>query len=495
MKHICLSIIAALTAWVAIHAETDFERACANLTEESLPQINLTINVAQMSKENYIDGHIDVADPLARTTGEVMCSFDCRMRWRGESSLYYAKKSLAVKTVDSEGNGLDVNMLGIRNEDSWILDAMACDRLRMRNRVLFDLWNETNRTPWETDYDRRNGTLGHFVELYFNGAYQGLYCLTDKIDRKLLGLKKAKVDDEGNVTVRGLQYKCEKHSQASYFESYDAAPVDTIAWNGWELKVPEDYPSLATWQPLMDVIDTCRLPVERLTQVYEDVFYRDNLIDYMVFVMAFRISDNSMKNSYLSAVDITKDKHYVVTPWDLDASMGNRYDGYWLNKLTEWRFLSAVSLYRKLYLYDETLDFQQAFRHRWAQLRNTTFSHKNLVDKMDAYAAQMTASGAWQREVGKWNNNPVSLLPDVADEVAIVAEWYTREIEEMNRLMETPWGDVNIDGVVNGGDVTALYSILFDTEGQSDAVGDVNGDGVVNGGDVTALYNLLLADE
>ena len=49
--------------------------------------------------------------------------------------------------------------------------------------------------------------------------------------------------------------------------------------------------------------------------------------------------------------------------------------------------------------------------------------------------------------------------------------------------------------MVNGGDVTALYSILFDTEGQSDAVGDVNGDGVVNGGDVTALYNLLLADE
>ena len=65
---------------------------------------------------------------------------------------------------------------------------------------------------------------------------------------------------------------------------------------------------------------------------------------------------------------------------------------------------------------------------------------------MDAYAALMTTSGAWQREVGKWNNNPVSLLPDVADEVAIVAEWYTREIEEMNRLMETPWGDVNIDG-------------------------------------------------
>ena len=475
-------------------AETDFERACAALNEASLPQVNLTLNVGQMTKVNYIDGHIEVADPLCRTTGDTLCAFDCRLRWRGESSVYYNKKSLAVKIVDEVGDELDVNMLGIREKENWILDAMACDRLRMRNRVLFDLWNEASGTPWETDYDRRNGTKGHFVEVYFNGNYQGLYCLTDKIDRKLLGLKKAKVSG-GEVTVRGVQYKCEKHSQASYFESYDNSPVDTTVWNGYELKVPEEYPSLATWQPLMDIIDTCRLPVEHLAEVYQDLFYRDNLIDYMVFVMAFRISDNSMKNSYLSAVDITQDRHFIVTPWDLDASMGNRYDGYWLNKLTEWRFLSAVSLYRKLYLYDETLEFQQAFRHRWVQLRNSTFCHKNLVEKMETYADQLMASEAWQREVAKWNNNPVSMLDDVHNEVAIVAEWYTREIEEMNKLMETPWGDVNVDGVVNGSDVTALYSMLLDEEATPDAAGDINGDGVVNGSDITALYNLLLADE
>ncbi len=493
IKRIIWTLALAMTM-LAVSAETDFERACANLTAQSLPQVNVTLNVSQMTKENYLEGHIDVADPLKRTTGDTLCSFNCLLHWRGETAYYYNKKSLAVKIVDEVGDELDVNMLGIREKENWILDAMACDRLRMRNRVLFDIWNEASGTPWNTDYGRRNGTLGHFVEVYFNGNYQGLYCLTDKIDRKLLGLKKAKVEG-GNVTVRGLQYKCEKHSQASFFESYDNSPVDTIAWNGWELKVPEEYPSLATWQPLMDVIDTCRLPVERLTEVYQDVFYRDNLIDYMVFVMAYRISDNSMKNSYLSAVDITKDKHFLITPWDLDASLGNQYNGNWLNKLTEWRFLSSVSIYRKLYLYDDTYEFQRAFRHRWVQLRNSVFSHKNLVEKMEAYADQLMTSGAWEREVAKWNNNPVSMLADVRDEVAIVAEWYTREIEQMNLLMETPWGDVNVDGVVNGSDVTALYSMLFDEEAEPDLAGDVNGDGVVNGSDVTALYNLLLADE
>ena len=51
-------------------------------------------------------------------------------------------------------------------------------------------------------------------------------------------------------------------------------------------------------------------------------------------------------------------------------------------------------------------------------------------------------------------------------------------------------GDVNVDGVVSGADVTALYNILLDSAVGSG--GDVNGDGVVNGADVTALYNLLL---
>ena len=52
-------------------------------------------------------------------------------------------------------------------------------------------------------------------------------------------------------------------------------------------------------------------------------------------------------------------------------------------------------------------------------------------------------------------------------------------------------GDVNYDGIMNGADVTALYSLLLDG---TPVVGeaDINGDGIINGADVTALYNLLL---
>jgi hypothetical protein len=102
---------------------------------------------------------------------------------------------------------LNADIFGIRKENSWILDAMAIDRTRMRNRVCFDVWNSMSRTSYDTKYDNRNGTNGVFVEVFINGEYNGLYCLSDKIDRKLLGLKKTKLDDEGEVSIRGLLYK------------------------------------------------------------------------------------------------------------------------------------------------------------------------------------------------------------------------------------------------------------------------------------------------
>ena len=140
-----------------------------------------------------------------------------------------------------------------------------------------------------------------------------------------------------------------------------------------KLKLPEDYPSLATWQPLMDIIDTCRyLEPARLKERYQDFFYRDNLIDYMLFVLAFRLTDNSLKNTYLSVPDITKDKRFIITPWDLDSSMGNTWEGNREDEVTDMKFLYAVLLYYKLYYFDP--DFKQAFKDRWRELRLTTFS-------------------------------------------------------------------------------------------------------------------------
>ena len=152
------------------------------LNDKSLPVIN--ISSGYVFKNKYVQGTIEIAYYDNGTL--IDNTYQCMLRYRGGNSTKYTKKSYAVKLVDENGEDLDVNLLGIREENNWILDAMAVDRIRMRNRVCFDIWNQISFTPYRTDFNNRNGIKGEFVEVFLNGKYHGIYCLSDKIDRKLL---------------------------------------------------------------------------------------------------------------------------------------------------------------------------------------------------------------------------------------------------------------------------------------------------------------------
>jgi hypothetical protein len=53
-------------------------------------------------------------------------------------------------------------------------------------------------------------------------------------------------------------------------------------------------------------------------------------------------------------------------------------------------------------------------------------------------------------------------------------------------------GDVNLDGVVNSSDVTALYSYILNNNQTFIDSSDVNGDGSINSSDITAVYKIIL---
>ena len=194
-----------LQSMLASAQESMYDEMKKAMNERSLPLVNMIVDIATVNRTEYVPGEIEIADYQRRTDpSSDIVRYHCKFRVRGGTASTFDKKSFAVKLYDDAGEDLDANIFGVREENSWILDAMAIDRTRMRNRVCFDVWNAMSRTPYDTKYENRNGTKGVFVELFINGEYNGLYCLTDKIDRKLLGLKKVKVDEEDNVTVRGI---------------------------------------------------------------------------------------------------------------------------------------------------------------------------------------------------------------------------------------------------------------------------------------------------
>lgn len=422
-RYFLFFIIITKTLIISAQQQTNYEELKATINENSLPLVNITVDINNVSKEEYIPALIEITDPLKRTDNNLTTNFKCKIKYRGASSLAYEKKSFAIKLIDDEGNSLDASVLGIREDDKWILNAMAIDRIRMRDRLLFDVWNDMSSTPYDTDYDNRNGTKGYFVEVFLNGEYHGLYCMTDKINRKLLGLKKIKEGNDGTITVRGLLLKCNSWCDAACLHGYDDEPMDSEEWNNWELQYPDEYPSTDTYTPLANLIDFCsKTSDESFKSGYEQYFWRQNILDYHIFYLTFCIFDNLMKNTFLSTVDLTKGNKYMITPWDLDCSLG----GFWEGSHNDYLVNNdEVTTYPFARLWKEDIDgYKDDLCNLWETLSKTIFSEEAVAKRMSEYAGMFVTSGAWAREYQKWNGNPVVLTENPQDELDYVNKWF-----------------------------------------------------------------------
>lgn len=434
-RYFLFFIIITKTLIISAQQQTNYEELKATINENSLPLVNITVDINNISKEEYIPALIEITDPLKRTDNNLTTNFKCKIKYRGASSLAYEKKSFAIKLIDDEGNSLDASVLGIREDDKWILNAMAIDRIRMRDRLLFDVWNDMSSTPYDTDYDNRNGTKGYFVEVFLNGEYHGLYCMTDKINRKLLGLKKIKEGNDGTITVRGLLLKCNQNGAASTLTGYYDEPMDKEEWNYWELQYPDEYPSVETYTPLANLIDFCTETSDDVFKnEYEQYFWRQNLLDYHLFYLTFAIFDNFMKNTFLSTVDLTKGNKFMITPWDLDCSLGGLYDGSH-NEL----LINNDNIYQNPFtrLWNKNVNgYKEDLCNLWQKLSKTMFSEQTIAKRMNDYAGKFVTSGAWAREYEKWNGNPVILTENPQDELNYINQWFHKNHVYLNNYFK-----------------------------------------------------------
>lgn len=418
---------------MAVLAQSQYTELLDNLSDKSLPLINITVDIEKVTKPEYTPATIEIADPLMRTDGEnVVTKFNAKVKYRGNSSLRYDKKSFNVKLINEKGKSFDVNILGLRLTDAWILDAMAIDRIRMRNRVNFDTWNAMSRTPYETEHEQRNGTVGRFVEVFINGIYHGLYCCTDKVDRNLLGVKKADKVTDSTPVIKGVIYKGDGWSAATQLKGYDDQPMDGAAWNKWELDYPDDYPCEEAYTPMKNFIDYCsKSSDDDFKNGIDKNFYWQNFVDYQVFLLSQGLRDNSFKNTFLSIVNIKKGNCMMVTPWDLDCSLGGDWDGQLYNELATMDVVLTVGLYRRLWN-NNVNKYQTAVADRWQQLSANVLSVEEFNKRLDTYADQIVKSGAWKREYDMWNNNPVALTENLYDELSYVKDWYKRNLQNLN---------------------------------------------------------------
>lgn len=412
----------------------------------TLPVISITTDESSLLKNVYQECSISIINADESSATNKVQQLNGNIKLRGQTAMLFDKKSFSVKFIDEKGDDKKVNVLGIRKDDKWILDAMYVDRSRMRNRLCFDLWNEVSNHL--SDNMIRNGTDGRFVEVMMNGKYHGLYCLSDKINRKLLGLDTSSKTTATTTKIMGLLYKCERSDHPTHYMLPPESPLSmhTVEWADYTLEYPDDSPSEATWQPLADLFSFNAKIFDDPDYVkshWKEWYYPDNAVDFPLFIMTVGACDNMMHNSYLAIKNLQKDRRVWMIPWDLDGTLGRDGLGNKIGSAVSQAFftLRETQPFRTFFDSQEG-DWFEIFSDRWNQLKLTTYRPEHIDSLARNYADRFVTSGAWRRERDLWSTDehPLGITP--YEEVDYLSGWYAYSYQYFDSLMQNSHTDI-----------------------------------------------------
>lgn len=424
----------------------------SKLTFTFLPVVE--VNGMSFSSNVYTEGWLKVND--ADYNGDDILNI-AAFRHRGATAASKIKKAYAVKLRDDKGEGVDRSFFGLRSDNNWVLDAMAIDGARMRNRVSTDLWLDFSTKPYLAEYEPKaiNGTRGRFVEVLRNGYYDGIYCMTEKIDRKQLKLNKIILKSAyiPSDTVCGVLYKSTSWTYSIFMGHYSDNryyPLSKVAnynnqtdyWDGWEMKYPDlgDGETI-DWKPLYEATNLVASGNKNdFVEKVEDYFDLPVWRDYYLFIELMLATDNHGKNEYLYNYDSRNFRKMSVAPWDMDGTWGMRWDGS--ESITAdatqdfitflWNYEHGENnLFRRLAQYDYK-NWNESLASRYAELRKTYFNPDSLTARFAAYRDLFKDSGADVREYDRWNGSDgISVAFD--KEMVYLDKWIHSRVETLDK--------------------------------------------------------------
>ena len=353
-----------------------------------LPLINITTD-GPIVNSPAVHGMISVAD----ADGNVI-EMHAGLKIRGTSSQQYEKKSYRVELwADATGATMaDTTFLGMRSDDDWNLEAMWSQPLRLRDKVANELWMEMYTLPYsESEPDALPGIRMEYADLFINDEYQGIYALTERMDRKQLNLRKY------NGEIRGVLYKG-NGAGAPTFESLTAYDNTSDTWDNYEWVYPNESDSAINWNHLYSFTNFVMNASDNVfNSQYSAQFDKVNAIDYYLFINALMAMDNMGRNIFLARYK--KSSTYIYLPWDLDAIWGLDTDG---NQTYVTTGLMGNGFYDRLIQDCNVNGFVASARTRYNTLRSGVLTKEHIMEMVQNQYNELMESGAYDREHEAW---------------------------------------------------------------------------------------------
>ena len=470
-----------------------------NITFTWLPVVELTGTFGN----DYTRGYVTVSEPDSAFAEPMFA----KVKWRGGATNVDGshKRNYHIKFLNEEDTTKQNHrFFGLRNDNSWILDAGQVDFLRIRNRINSDLWLDMARKPWYADSiaNVRNGSRGHMVEVLLNGAYVGIYNMCEPIDRKQLKIQRYDVDDKNRVTIHGVLWKADSWTTTVNM-SNPKVSTGVTSWDGFQIKYP-DYSEIFAyhWRSLYNAVWFANRADTNFALRDSMSYYFDLPVmqDYYIFIVALQALDNECANIYYAVQDFRKNTRITMVPWDLDISLGQNYapNVNIPDMVSPERYPSGWISHVAMADMFEVKWYNNELLARYRELRQTYLNTDSLVNRFRTAIDELQQSGAAAREEARWSGDTdlAGKELNLSAEMDYVEDWIRRRMAYLDEFVFIPRidGDVNGDGEVNIADVNCLIDVILGYTDPSTYLGRayVNDDYEVNIADVNTVIDIIL---
>lgn len=390
---------------------------------------------------------------LVETNQNVM-NLEIKIRLRGGSSLVSDKKSYRVELFDIAGDSsVTHSLLGMRNDDDWNLQSAYNEPLRIRSKSNNEFWKKVHTLYYqELEPEAKSGITSEYAEMFLNDEYKGLYLLTERVDRKLMKLKKY------NGAVRGQLYKGAEVDSATNFLGAPQYDNTITEWSGFELDYPDE---IIDWSYLFSFINFVATSSNlSLFAAVPDLLYLENLADFHIVMNLIGAANNLTTNLFIAKYKSNEPYYYV--PWDLDATMGlasANTDEIYKNGLIE-RLEHDCS----------SGGFDEILKYRWNLLYNNIISLDTIMKIYEQNYNYLLNNGVYEREAIAWDGF-------VYDEnnYTFISNWLSNRLPYLNDYFNLPCNPVEIQENTNNNTISIYpnpatnYAVLRITEQQKNS--------------------------
>ena len=351
---------------------------------------------------------------------------------RGNTTTVFPKKGYRFSlTKESAGNNVrpnQISLLGMRQDEDWLLYGAYNDQEKIRNVFSSNLWEYSCGT--DNALGINTGMEYKYLELFIDGEYWGLYALGYPIDEKQLMLN----PESGK---EGL------YKGINWFNESDISFTEGGNLVGFRIKGTVNE-ATRNWEPILNYYYNLSLNQNENDKLYAGIDM-DNAVDIYLFINLIQGLDHAMggrniKNLYLAVSDSEEGPTALYAPWDMDITWGNGWANDLSVNLTVPYGLPASnhvlmhSGYLNQLIVNEADGIWEKIFDKYSYLRETGWSEESINTMLDGYEADIYASGAYLREKERW---PQGSYADASERLSIFRSYVMERLKEMDSYYES----------------------------------------------------------